>query len=149
MDEELILAKNDASDALLALPELDNGYHTLKVLAKDDLENTATRTVELNIVSSQAVTPVFNWLSPSDGSAIKFPAAFKASLANGQRIKKIDFYFQKKGGIEQFLTSLIPNGNISFSWSNKPDPGEYTVYGNMFDAKNKKYVTDKINVMVK
>ncbi|MEK7652923.1 MAG: PBP1A family penicillin-binding protein [Patescibacteria group bacterium] len=50
VDDRLILTKNDASDANLEISSFDNSYHTLKVLAKDDLENTATQSIELNFL---------------------------------------------------------------------------------------------------
>ncbi len=50
MGNKVILIKTDASDTTLSLKDLAKGAQTLIINVKDDLENTATKSVELNII---------------------------------------------------------------------------------------------------
>ena len=150
IDNNLLLTKADTSDTVLTVNDLQNGYHTLTVEAKDDLDNTASQSVDINVLSGQAM-PVLNWISPADKSTIKFPTALKADLANWQQVKKIDFYFVGQSTTtENYINYVTPtDGNVSLSWTKKPAPGSYLVYGSITDQKGKKYKTEQLAVVVK
>jgi hypothetical protein len=151
LDDVLVATKSDTSDTQLDVTSLDNGYHTLTVKAKDDLDNTATKSVDINILINKVV-PVLNWISPASNATLKFPANLKAELANWQAVKKIDFYFigQNASSTETYIGNVVPSdGNITLSWSKKPSAGNYLVYGYIFDQKNKKYKTEQLKVIVK
>ncbi len=152
LDNKLITAKTDMGDANLDLSDLDNGYHALTVKVKDDLENTKSQSVEINVLLAQKPVPTLNWLSPNN-STISFPAKLNASLNNWPQIKKIDFYFIKQGAgsnVEQFINYLEPSSaNILLVWDKKPEAGSYIVYGNIFDQNGKKYKTEELKVIVK
>ena len=150
LDYNLILTKNDASDAPLDLSDFTNGGHTLTIKAKDDLENTATKSVNLNFNLPAQKIPQLSWLT-NGGSTVKIPFTLAANLDNWQKIKKIDFYGLKDGDkIEQYLTHLEPNSsNISITIDKKLESGDYSVYGNIFDLKNKKIPTEAIKIIIK
>lgn len=149
IDNQLITTRDDTSDANLDITRFDNSYHTLTVKAKDDLENTATKSVELNLVLPQVI-PVLNWTSPINNSTIDFPATFGANLTNWQRVKKIDFYFIKDGSdLEQYINHITPSdAQISLLWDQKPEAGTYSIYGNMFDIHDTKYKTEDLKIIV-
>ncbi|MFA5029820.1 MAG: PBP1A family penicillin-binding protein [Patescibacteria group bacterium] len=150
LDNKLIETKNDSSDASLNLSALTNGYHTLSVLAKDDLENTTKKSVELNLLLPQTL-PVFTWSYPEDNFTIKLPITLRAQLTNWQKVKKIDFYYQKVGdGSEGYLGYSEPQkADISIIWNKTISPGHYEIYGYIFDLNNKKTPTAKLNLEIK
>lgn len=149
LDDKLQLAKTDASDTTLDLSGFTSDYHILKVVAKDDLNNSGSASVAFNFVSNLP-QPSINWLYPKNNDQLAFPVTLKVELINNQLIKKIDFYFQNtKGGMEQFIGfSDGEKSNLSVLWRLKPPAGDYNLYANIFDFKGKKYVSNKIKVRV-
>lgn len=134
----------------LELFGLSSGYHSLTIRVKDDLENTASKTVDFNLLISLP-KPSLDWEYPVDGSQIKsFPLSIRASLDNWQQIKQIDFYATKNGNNNEiFINSGKPNkSSFSLEWETKPTPGEYQIFANIFDQKDKKYVSKKLKLIV-
>jgi len=60
----------------------------------------------------------------------------------------VDFYAVKKGSTNEIFIGSSDNisENISINWSINPGSGEYQIFANMFDQKNRKYVSSKITV---
>ncbi len=150
LDNKLFYTSANKEGETIALPYTDNGYHTLKISAKDDLENTASQTVELNLLITQKI-PSLNWTSPQNNSTVSFPLNLTANLINWEQIKKIDFYYQKENSnTEQFIGYIQPSGaQISLPWGKKPENGTYLIYGNLFDYSGKKYSSEKITINIK
>jgi len=151
LDNNLFYTSNNKEGETIILPDVDNGYHTLKILAKDDLENTDSKYVELNFLLPQE-TPVFSWISPVSDSSNNFPINIKASLTNWQKVEKIDFYYQKTdSNLEQYINYINkPSGpDISLIWNKKPENGDYIIYANIFDYRGKKYQSQKIPITIK
>jgi len=150
LDDQLFYTTNNKEGETITLPDIDNGYHTLKISVKDDLENTASQLVELNFLLPQEI-PVFNWLTPANSALSSFPITLRANLTNWQKVEKIDFYYQKVGSdLEQYINHLEPLGaEIALIWDKKPEVGDYTIYANFFDYRGKKYQSEKISLTIK
>lgn len=150
IDGELVTTEQSGSlEKKLELSGLSSGYHTLKVNVKDDLENTGTDSVEFNLLTNLP-RPTLDWDAPTNNSQIKdFPLTIKASLSNWEQAKQVDLYGTKNGGTEFFIDSINPSGeSLNFSWKEKPEPGSYQLFANIFDLKNKKYTSTKLRVVV-
>ncbi len=150
INDQLITSRSDDNNTTINISKFSNGYHTLKVVAKDDLENTKIRTVELNFLLPQIV-PTLNWTSPANNSTINLPITLNASLTNWQRITKIDFYSIKEGAtLEQYINHTIPlEAQISLLWDKQLEAGNYTIFGNIFDIQGKKYQSEELKIVVK
>lgn len=149
LDNKLVLTKNDVSDTNLDLTSVASDYHTLKVVAKDDLDNSGSASVTFNFVSNLP-QPSLDWIYPKNNDVLKFPATLKASLSNKELVRKIDFYYQSaNASMEQFIGYTDgESADISVLWRNKPPAGDYFLYANIFDTKNKKYVSSKVKVKI-
>jgi hypothetical protein len=149
LDGKLLLTKNDPSDTVLDLTGVTSDYHTLKVVVKDDLENSGSASVTFNFVSNLP-QPSLDWIYPKNNDTLSFPATLKAALNNNNLVRKIDFYYQNaNSNLEQFIGYTDgESADISVLWRNKPPAGDYLLYANIFDSQNKKYVSSKIKVKV-
>lgn len=149
IDNKLILTKTDSTDASVDLSGLTNGYHTLTVKAKDDLENTKSQSVEINVLLAQQAAPNLSWTNHNNDTA-SFPLTLNASLTNWSQIKKIDFYAKSGSNQEQFIGYDEPSKpQISIVWSKKPQPGSYIIYANIFDQSGKKHQSEELKITVK
>lgn len=150
LDNNLFYESTNKEGETITLPDVDNGYHTLKILAKDDIENTDSKSIELNFLLPQE-TPSFSWISPQSGLSYDFPINIKASLVNWQKVEKIDFYYQKSGSnLDQYINHIKPtSAEISLVWDKKPENGNYIIYANIFDYRGKKYQSQKIPITIK
>lgn len=135
----------------LDLSDYENGYHTLTIKIKDDLQNTASKTINLNLLFS-GVLPRADITSPQTNSKTNtFPIIIKGDYSNQERIKQVDFYFSKNGDAnESIIGTSKPDGgsNFSISWKTKPEPGEYTISTYIFTQQNKKITGDKIKITI-
>lgn len=149
LDDKLQLAKTDASDTTLDLSAVASDYHTLRVVAKDDLDNSGSASVSFNFVSNLP-QPALNWLNPKNNDSLTFPATLRVELINNQLIRKVDYYYQKTdSNLEQFIGfSDGEKAELSIIWRIKPPAGEYFLYANIFDQNNKKYVSSKVKIKV-
>ncbi|MFA5124820.1 MAG: PBP1A family penicillin-binding protein [Patescibacteria group bacterium] len=138
------------TDKTLDLSELASGYHTLTIIIKDDLQNTASKSIDFNLIAVNPL-PRLDWTSPIDGATINnFPLALKADLTNFDRIKQIDLYYLSATSTkENFITTIRPQSdNFNFSWKKSPDSGDYTIYANIFNLNNKKYESPKLKIKI-
>ncbi len=149
LDNKLVLNKNNTDNVTLNLASFVNGEHTLTIKVKDDLKNTATQSRKLNFKLPQ-IQPELNWTQPNQNSNLNFPVTLKASLTHSERVKKIDLYYQPiSGGVETYINYITsPQAQISAVWDEKPEPGSYEVFANIFDIQGKKYPSPKLQVNI-
>lgn len=150
IDEKIIaIDQSELLEKRIDLSNLLNGYHTLKINIKDDLENTGTASVEFNLLTNSPKL-ILDWDSPINNSQIKnFPLTIKASLLNWEQAKQVDLYGIKDGKTEFFIDSInSPNEILNFIWKEKPEAGNYQLFANIFDSKNKKYISNKLKIII-
>lgn len=151
LDKTLLGSKSDTNNTVYDLSSIENGYHTLTVEVQDYLQNTAVKSIDINVLL-QNHTPVLNWTSPTNNSKISLPTKINASLSNWQSVSKIDVYYMGANEtLGHFINYVEPNnGNISITWSKKPTTGagNYIIYANIFDHSNKKYTSKQLNVSI-
>lgn len=147
LDDKLVSTADGLSaEKTLDLSELENGYHNLKVTIKDDLQNEASETIEINLLANNSL-PKLNISSPIDNSVIKkIPFTIKGELTNTSKIKQVDFYYNLVGdNQESFIDSIKPTGDsFSLSFKKTINPGDYEIKAYIFNYNDVKYNGDKI-----
>lgn len=121
------------------IPFLPNGYHNLKVVACDDVENCSSSSVEFNYVGGEEsvksdFTVALTW--PQNGLAIgemDLPTNLKFEMTNYNQVARIEVFVQKDGA-ESLLgvISLIKSNDVAFSWRGPKESGAYTLYGKAY-----------------
>jgi len=121
---------------------LNNGYHTLKVRACDDIENCNEANVNFNVLiknnTISASKNTLNLTSPTSGAAINsinFPLPVSFTSKHPERIAQINLMMRDKDGKISIARSGTESGigALNFSWSPAPTAGDYTIYGELHD----------------
>lgn len=132
----------EASPLTGSINFLNNGYHTLKVKACDDISNCSEASVNFNLlIKDNAVSASKNTLnltSPIPGAAITsidFPLPISFTSKHPERISQINLMIRDKDGKTSTAKSSSESGNgaLNFSWDKAPAAGSYTIYGEMSD----------------
>ena len=121
---------------------LNNGYHSLRARACDDVENCSEITINFNLlIKNNPVTTGKNSLaliSPSSGGAlntIDFPLTVVFRVNKPLGVAKINLMARGGDGktiIIKTITGLTTNQN-NVSWETPPTPGTYSVFGELHD----------------
>jgi len=96
----------------LTIPNtIERGYHTLKAVAYDDIDNTGSNSVGIKI-NSEAASADFSIIDPINGQSIErtqetYTLAF--SLQNPTNYSSIFVYAEEVGGLGQTLIGSIPS----------------------------------------
>ncbi len=148
IDDKLQLEKFDVSPAEINVASFENGYHKLTIIAKDDLENTAIKSVEINLLLTNH-TPSISFTNPPS-QASNFPLILNANVKNWQEAQKIDFYYQKDDSMdEKYIGFIEPEKtNVSVNWKVKPQIGNYKVFAIIIDNNNREYKSDSFSLKV-
>lgn len=108
-----------------------NGYHSLRVVAHDDVENTNEVTVDFNLMAER-VPPSISWVFPLDGTVYQessFPVFTAVNLTDVLSIKKVNFFYRAVGTGDFILygSDIAPSkSSTSVLWgSGKLSPGQY------------------------
>ena len=155
IDNILIATKTRAPFNLhyLLSSYFSKGYHKLKVVAYDDVDNSNETQVDLNI-TVELPEPSVIWKSLSSGAIIKqsqFPVQVKLKLTDLVSSKKVDFYQRKMdtGQINLLSTVILPKQeDISFDWPAVFEQGEYQLYVDIVDPGGKHFKSSSVGVTV-
>jgi 1A family penicillin-binding protein len=124
-------------------PFLNNGYHTLKARACDDVENCTEETIDFNLaIKNNPVSPGKNSIkitNPGSGLAITgidFPISISAQIGNPWRTARIDLIFKNQS--DGLITNLKTirdgiGGTITTTWDSSPGPTSGDLYFNLYD----------------
>lgn len=83
---------------------LDNGFHSLKIKACDDVLNCTVETIEFNLLLSgnvKKVAPELIFSEPADGSSLtkeSFPLKLILNINNPKQLASIRIYYSDKDG---------------------------------------------------
>ena len=95
-----------------------------------------------------------NLIYPTSGSAlssIDFPITIEMVSTNPEQIIKIKLMAQKNGDTPILIKTIEPvlNKTIETNWTNKPESGEYKIFGELYDwngsIKKSNQITVNIN----
>ncbi len=117
----------------LSIPNtIDRGYHTLKAIAYDDVDNSGSDTIGLQI-NSDPVATGFELIDPNNGQTIEKTSeeyTIVTSLTNPTAYSSVTVYAQQigSGAFEAVDTSLNPSSPfITLTWT-LPSPGSWVLY---------------------
>ncbi len=114
-----------------ATTDWPNGFHTLRVVTFDDVENSREASTTFNLLVTP-ITPAVpaSFSSPAASSTLvpaQFPYQVRVELAQPSLVKQVDLYATKPGEPSSWLGVVTnPSDSISFPW-NAPLPGTYTL----------------------
>ena len=112
--------------------DIENGYHQLKVTAFDDIDNSASVQIAINL-KLPAALPQINWLSPRDNSTFyksNFPLNFNFSFSKINEINGLTFYAQTFSSPTQKIAAILQLSpeQMNFTWPTSPAAGSYEIY---------------------
>ncbi len=116
---------------------LSNGFHNLKALVCDDVDNCTEAQVEFNLIlenNNTSGSSEINLESPASGLAlsnIDFPVNLVFKLSSYTMVAKINVYKMNEGGAPELLGTIGPinNDGVIYQWTKIPKSGTYTLYG--------------------
>jgi hypothetical protein len=112
-----------------------NGYHQLRAVAYDDVDNSNEATVNINVTATRAPIGA-SWISPPSGtfSLSQFPLYGVLHLNDLVAVKKVDFYYRSNTSdkFTMFSSEISPSmDNIQVSIGNIVAPGTYEIKANL------------------
>lgn len=134
------------------LQNISNGFHILKAVAFDDVDNNNTAEITLNFnLPTEPIT--INWIGPKDNSsfyASSFPLTMTANLNLVANVERVDFYYEDVAGAVQKIDSIVsPSAEmLEAHWLVAPEPGEYKLYVEVTDELGTKYQSVKSNIKI-
>jgi len=137
------------------LTSVSSGIHALTAKAFDDVENSASDSIDLNFVLPNNDVPVkFSWLSPSNNATISsssFPLTLSGTLTASGKVDKISVVYTLQGqdSSKNITTEENPSSNaFTASWTTPPAPGSYRVYTLIFQTNGKIIVGDDLKINI-
>lgn len=129
-------------------PAIQTGSYTLKAIAYDDIDNSNSASIELNM-QLPAAPPTLTWVSPTAGQTISLPFSIQAELNNVANIDKIDLFY-RAGDQENYINTIrqFPGGKLLAQWPSAP-AGGYTLYAQITNQAGFSYKSDEVEVIVK
>ncbi|MFA6537231.1 MAG: PBP1A family penicillin-binding protein [Patescibacteria group bacterium] len=126
------------------------GYHKLKVVAYDDVDNSNEALIDLNIQIDLPM-PGFSWLAPAGGSILKNNGAVNLSgnISDLSTTKKINFYVRNKlTGVTSLIGTVIaPITNmVEVSWTVTNLIGSHELFAELIDQNNNKFESERVEV---
>jgi 1A family penicillin-binding protein len=133
MDGEVIGTSGELSGVSISIPnDVVKGFHTLTATAYDDVGNSATASVTVNLTAD--VGPLaLQWLSPYPSQSVdtgSFPFTISASLGDRQSIAQMNVVARPENGGDDIPIGSMSNPalpNLSFTWATAPAPGRYAI----------------------
>ncbi len=153
IDQQKIDESKNPFSVLANLSGLENGYHALKVIAYDDIDNSGEKEITFNLNLDNKNSAIL-WLSPennSNKSPSDFPISFKVAVSSSKKISAVKIYYQNSSNPNKYLLATVSNPeshNLSILWD-KPDnleSGQYDFYCEAIDENNNSLSSDKLSV---
>jgi 1A family penicillin-binding protein len=107
-----------------------NGYHTLKVVAYDDVDNSNQVSIDVNILADRE-PPGASWLFPGEGTIYttsQFPVYTAVKISDLMVVKKVNFYYRQagSGSFNLYASEVAPSSEtVSVNWTGVDEPGDY------------------------
>jgi hypothetical protein len=141
-------------DAYIGDPKIGEGFYELKAVAYDDVQNTNSDSINLNIEFDPLPEIKINWQTPANGQEIEtsgFPFVIKASIDNPENIEKIDVYAKDSYGQRNYINTArsFSNNNFTLQWLSPLPPGSYKIFGEIKNNTGASYWSDEITVVIK
>ncbi|MCX6797629.1 MAG: Ig-like domain-containing protein [Candidatus Falkowbacteria bacterium] len=137
---------------------VNDAYQNLKARACDDVENCTTAELNFNFLLKNNRHPEKTSLlinAPRSGLAlnkIDFPLNIDFNTSGLEQIAKINFLVKKSDvSLPQIISSLrnINDKNNIIAWDLAPEPGDYVLYGELYDWSGEIKKSNEVNLTVK
>jgi len=158
LDNNLIISNNAFPFNLEKnISFLNNGFHNLKVMVCDDIDNCSEQSLEFNLIldeKTEARGEVnISWLEPTDGIAlnkIDFPVNLKIKTSDPSQTARIDIFLRGENNNPVLITSLQPieNETASGNWKKIPASGPYKLYAEAKSWSGQTKKSEEITVTV-
>lgn len=152
-DNKLTTSYQYTATQNLTIPlSITNGNQLLKVRVFDDLENTKSDEITINLNRENAL--VINWLKPATGTVLKnsdFPYEMILYINNISQIKKVDFYYLNISTNQSNWINYLENpltNNLSTFWTSSPSIGAYKLYPVILDINNNVFNGPEITISI-
>ncbi len=143
--------------AKIFLGYLENGYHSLKIIAYDDIDNSKEKTVNFNLKlnPNQKENQIsLSWSNPINNSHFTkndFPINLEVITFKPENIKQVKFYARESDGTILEIDSennITQNNKIIGKWTQIPKLGEYILYAKAFDWNNNFVKTKEVKIKI-
>jgi hypothetical protein len=139
-----------------AINFLNNGFHNLKVVSCDDVDNCATKELEFNLILEESnIDQNFSVSinNPADNFTINssnFPLSLNAKVENPTMVARINFYAKNESGesIQIASSQLISLNDVSNVWTSPPTKGVYKLYVEAIGWNKKKATSNEITLTI-
>lgn len=126
--------------------DIGKGFHTLKAISYDDIDNNNSHEVYINIISGASSDDI-SWISPKNNSFVNsFPINITFNISGAA---SVSLWYSKTGSKDYYKIGDVenPNGYSSVVWSGDGVPnGDYEIKAVIYDLGGNKERT--INVTV-
>lgn len=126
--------------------DIGKGFHILRAVSYDDIDNNNSHEVYINITSGAASDDI-SWISPKNNSFVNsFPINITFNISG---VSGVSLWYSKAGGKDYYKIGDVqnPNGYSSVAWSgNEVGPGNYEIKAVIYDVGGNK--ERSINVTV-
>jgi len=153
--DDKIIGTATASPFGLSVSAIDaaNGYHKLNVTAYDDIDNSNSVEININIKLPQ-LPPQINWINPRDGASYyktNFPLNIDFTTTKTNQIKSLAIFAQKNdSSLPQKITDVvnIKPDQMSVSWQSVPSAGTYSLYATVANNDGTQSDSAKITIYI-
>ncbi|MBI1961513.1 MAG: PBP1A family penicillin-binding protein [Parcubacteria group bacterium] len=134
-------------------PSVANGFHALKAIAYDDIDNSQTATVNFNLLLEKTSLPVAFAAPKSNAvfSEFDFPVAIELTLPSAD-IAKLELFAAPKAKPSQYalIRTLSPNSTtVKTTWDAIPQlGGDYEIYAVLWDSQNTPHRVSGVDVTI-
>ncbi|MFH1457283.1 MAG: transglycosylase domain-containing protein [Patescibacteria group bacterium] len=131
-----------------------NGQHILKVVAKDDVENSKTQSITINFNFASQYSQPITFIQPKNNDIVveeSFPYPIIINISHPEYYEKVDFYLINSSENSTWIGyKKINSEQMSFTWTDIPkNKGNYKIYTLITNRNNKTIKSDEINFEVK
>lgn len=129
-----------------------NGYHKLKIIAYDIVDNSSSSEININILSERS-KPSITWQFPIQGQVIQmtqFPLTTTVKISDLLGTKKVNFYQRAKNGVYSLYASEVSPAqqNVSVNFMLVPQPGEYELFAEIETVTGERIPSEIITIIV-
>lgn len=143
---------SDMEGAFQIPNSVSKGYHSLIVRAFDDIDNSESDEVTINLLADKLPLDI-SFSAPIDGDLIsqsEFPIVVAASLNDISNIKKLDFYYGEDVYSGRLIASVVGvDANYqSITWSTAPRIGSYKLWAEAIDNDDQPIKSEAIDIRI-
>ncbi len=130
------------------------GFQKLKALVFDDVENSASSEISINVKASN-IPPSVSILNPQNGAEVAVgdsPFEISASTSSGSGIQKVTFYYRKESASNYTLLSTVTTESSEDIYKTDftpPSDGSYFIYAIVKDNNGRTTNSSKVKLIVK